>query len=417
MTKITLFLLAFLPIFAFADTKKDIKNTVSNIKKNEVMEANIHKKLDELGKILIQNRDEKQEIDKKIADISENLDILSKKYENYNLELDELKDENKKLTQMKFDSEDEIVQAVLSELIILDSNIDFSSEYDVIDNEIINNLHKIYDEQMKNLSQKYLEISNALNDGNAKIKNIKNEMETYKKKQDELSLAQKQKDKIISELKHNKNEYIKNLEEIEREKQTLRQTLEKLQIIDKQELNNKQQKKNVANKNNENIKQNNTDDEFKDTRVDKIETKVKQYASGYGKTLVKSYKGAKTISPISGAKLKTKFGNYKDPIYDIQFFNENIVLTASVENSQVLSVLPGKVVFAQDTPVLEKVVIISHSNGMHTIYGHLSDIPSEIKVGKVIKKGYVIGRVRRDLTFEVTWEKYHIDPLDLIVLK
>ena len=35
----------------------------------------------------------------------------------------------------------------------------------------------------------------------------------------------------------------------------------------------------------------------------------------------------------------------------------------------------------------------------------------------IVQKGYVIGRVKDDLTFEVTQKNYHIDPLELISLK
>ena len=79
--------------------------------------------------------------------------------------------------------------------------------------------------------------------------------------------------------------------------------------------------------------------------------------------------------------------------------------------------LSGKVVFAKQTPLLDNVVIIENSNGIHTIYAHLSQIAPTIKVGQKVQQGYVIGRVARDLTFEVTQKSYHIDPLQMISLK
>ena len=59
-------------------------------------------------------------------------------------------------------------------------------------------------------------------------------------------------------------------------------------------------------------------------------------------------------------------------------------------------------------------LIIENENGIHTIYAHLSQIAPTVKVGSVVQKGYVIGRVRNDLTFEVTQRNYHIDPLEMI---
>ena len=79
--------------------------------------------------------------------------------------------------------------------------------------------------------------------------------------------------------------------------------------------------------------------------------------------------------------------------------------------------LPGKVVFAKETAVLDKVVILEHSGGIHTIYAHLNQIPPTVRVGSNVKKGYIIGRIGSDLTFEVTQQNYHINPLDLISLR
>ncbi len=63
--------------------------------------------------------------------------------------------------------------------------------------------------------------------------------------------------------------------------------------------------------------------------------------------------------------------------------------------------------------MLENVVIVQHSNGLHTIYSHLDEIAPTLKVGKWIKKGYVIGRVSDTLNFQATKNSYHVNPKDL----
>ena len=63
--------------------------------------------------------------------------------------------------------------------------------------------------------------------------------------------------------------------------------------------------------------------------------------------------------------------------------------------------------------MLENVVIVQHQNGLHTIYSHLDEIAPTLKVGKWIKKGYVIGRVNNNLTFQATKNSSHINPKDL----
>ena len=93
-----------------------------------------------------------------------------------------------------------------------------------------------------------------------------------------------------------------------------------------------------------------------------------------------------------------------------------MILRSKNSDARVKSVLDGKIVFAKQTNLLQKVVIVEHSNGLHTIYAHLDKIAPTVKLGKNVKKGEVLGRVKNDLTFEVTQEKFHINPLELISL-
>lgn len=83
--------------------------------------------------------------------------------------------------------------------------------------------------------------------------------------------------------------------------------------------------------------------------------------------------------------------------------------------AKVVSVLNGKVVYAKkNAGMLENVVIVQHQNGLHTIYSHLDEIAPTLKVGKWIKKGYVVGRVNNNLTFQATKNSYLINPKDLL---
>ena len=141
---------------------------------------------------------------------------------------------------------------------------------------------------------------------------------------------------------------------------------------------------------------------------------MRQIGSSYQRSKVKRYRGKKTIAPLASFVVKRKFGNYIDPIYQIKIFNESVVLSSKINNGKVRNILNGKVVFAKDTAVLDKVIIIENSNGIHTIFAHLSKIAPTVRVGKKIRKGYIIGRVHNDLTLEVTQKNYHINPLELI---
>lgn len=142
--------------------------------------------------------------------------------------------------------------------------------------------------------------------------------------------------------------------------------------------------------------------------------KVRQINSSYQKSKVYAYKGGKTISPIPGARIIKKFGTYIDPIYKIKIFNESITLKAPSLNAKVQNILNGKVVFAGKSSMLGKVVVVAHSGKIHTVYAGLSKIAPNIRAGRKIKKGYVIGKVNSKLIFQATKNSKHINPLKLI---
>jgi len=142
--------------------------------------------------------------------------------------------------------------------------------------------------------------------------------------------------------------------------------------------------------------------------------RIRKVNTSYKRSKTYKYRGKKTISPISGARVVKKFGTYIDPVYKIKIFNESITLKAPSSNAKVKNVLNGKIVFAGKSSMLGKVVVVAHNGKIHTVYAGLSKIAPNIKVGRKIKKGYVIGRVARKLMFQATKSSKHINPLKLI---
>ena len=148
--------------------------------------------------------------------------------------------------------------------------------------------------------------------------------------------------------------------------------------------------------------------------VYKESAKVRQINSSYKKPSIVAYRGSKTISPIDGAKVVKRFGTYIDPIYKMKIFNDSVTLQAPTSDAKVKNVLNGKVVFSGQTSMLGKVVVIAHANRLHTVYAGLSKIAPTVKVGKKLRKGYVVGKVTRKLIFQATKNSKHINPLRLI---
>ena len=144
--------------------------------------------------------------------------------------------------------------------------------------------------------------------------------------------------------------------------------------------------------------------------------KVKQYGSSYQRERVTRYRGPRTISPIRGARLVKRFGNYVDPIYKIKIFNDSITLKAPQSDAPVRNVLNGKVVYVGENSMLGKVVIVQHGSGLHTVYAGLSKISPIIRTGTRIRRGTAVGKVRRKLIFQATQNSKLINPVQLIRL-
>jgi len=144
--------------------------------------------------------------------------------------------------------------------------------------------------------------------------------------------------------------------------------------------------------------------------------RVKQYGSSYQANNIQAYRGARTISPLRHARVVKKFGTYIDPIYKIKIFNDNVVLQAPRLNAKIRNVLNGKVVYIGQNSMLGKVVIVEHGNRLHTIYAALDRISPMLHTGSRVKKGTIIGRVKRKLIFQATQNSKYINPLRLIRL-
>ena len=201
----------------------------------------------------------------------------------------------------------------------------------------------------------------------------------------------------------------------------MKNLLSRLNILKKEELQKERRRKErlrrlLAKKNKEKATANKTVDA--DTRnrqfAQKLNLDVRKIGSSTTGIKITKYRGHKTIAPLKSFEVVKKFGTYYDPVYKIKLFNESVILKTKSPKAKVVSVLNGKVVYAKrNSGMLENVVIIQHKNGLHTIYSHLDEIAPTLKVGKWIEKGYVVGRVSNNLTFQATKNSYHINPKDL----
>ena len=392
-------LLAFGLAFA-SNTKEKIKDSKNSLRSSQVMSEQLSKKLDDLAGDIVTVEKKLRGISGDITNLKGQISVLETNASKALLELDDLTKQNKELERTQKELEQNMIRIIAEDLsfdLMMSASEGKQSEESIISSQILTKLNAIAKEDFKRLSQNYEDTIEKIKNKSSKINEINSSIKNYRRKQSDLQSLESTQKNTISGLKRDKEIYSKKLAKLQAQ---LRKTLEQLAIMQKQE--------------DEAARAAREKQERASSKGDKKGSKSQPMGGGYQTSSVKRYSGARTIAPLDSYSVKQKFGNYVDPIYNIKIFNESVVLRSSTPDAKVKSVLNGKVVFAKATPMLENVVIIENENGIHTIYAHLSQIAPTVKVGSVVQKGYVIGRVRNDLTFEVTQRNYHIDPLEMI---
>ena len=127
----------------------------------------------------------------------------------------------------------------------------------------------------------------------------------------------------------------------------------------------------------------------------------------------------KFIWPLEGnRKISSRFGLRKHPLRKKIHFHQGIDIP-SISGVPVLATRKGKVLFQGAKKGYGKLVILEHSYGYTSHYGHLSSIL--VKKGESLKKGQVVGKTGRSgrvtgnhLHFEIQQNSKCQDPLLLL---
>ncbi|HEC1773818.1 TPA: peptidoglycan DD-metalloendopeptidase family protein [Campylobacter lari] len=384
-----LFLFSFSFLFA-----NEIAQKQKDIKENERIVKQLSKKLEDLASEILDNEKNLKKIASEISTLTSKTSKLESSVKTQIKALEQLNAQNKDLLQNKNKIEGKIIDLIAKDFaydLAIPKNY-IESEDSIIALELVGVLDKIFKEEFYQISKDYEDISKKIEEKQIQITTINSNLKSYKDQLDELKNLRKKQEQEIAKQKTDKEIYTRKLSNLQAQQQELRKTLNKLKIIKEKEEEKLAQKKEDK----------------------KPNSNIKQVGSSYQTSSVKRYSGPKTIAPLESYTVKQKFGNYIDPIYNIKIYNENVVLKSDSANAAVRNVLDGKVVFAKATPTLKQVVIVENKDGIHTIYAHLDKIAPGVKVGRNIKKGYIIGRVESDLTFEVTQKNFHINPLEMI---
>jgi murein DD-endopeptidase MepM/ murein hydrolase activator NlpD len=273
----------------------------------------------------------------------------------------------------------------------------------VVVQEVLSSMIRTDNEQLKTMQKAYLKTLSESEKLTKEATRIRDMIAGLQKKKEAAAQEKRRRKELLARLQQEKKAYQARLEKLQRVEEDRRRTLAKLHILKRRQLEEaKRRRQRPA-------------ESAAIAKGDRI--RVRKIGSSYQKHAIGHYRGPKTISPVGRAKVVKKFGSYVDPIYKIRIFNESVTLQPYKRNAKVKTVLNGKVVFAKNTPMLGKVVIVEHRHNLHTIYAKMEKIAPTIREGKKIRKGYVIGRVGKELMFEVTQKNRHINPLELIRLR
>lgn len=393
-------------------TKDKIATNEKTLATNKNLEEKLNKKLDELARDIVNSEAELKITQEKIDQMQAQVNKLESIAKSADTELQSLKEQNANLIKSQRQIEENMLKAISEkfayDLIAPQDYVE--NQESIIANELLASLNTNINAQLSKMAVDYSKTTNLIKSQSKRINDIEFSLQDFRSKQEKLKQLSQKQNEELSKLKNDKESYSEQLAAISTQQLELRATLENLKIIEKDE-----KAKEEARLKAEQIKA--AAKASKKTLTDNEPQNVRKMGSSYQSSAVKKYKGAKTIAPLENFTLKQAFGDYTDPVYKIKIFNESVVLRSTTPDATVKNVLDGKVVFAKDTAVLQKVIIMENTDGIHTIYAHLSKIAPTIKVGSKIKKGYVIGRVERDLTFEVTQKNYHINPMELISAK
>ena len=406
-------------LFAAGATANKTQSTKQDLKSKAEQEKKLNKKLDELAKSILSGEKNVKTTAEQISILSVQVKELESSAKAADASLNTLIAQNKDLLAEQKRIEEALL-AIISKRFAYDLIVPknyIESEESIISAEILNSLTKDSQNQVNKIAKDYSKTINSIKSQTDKIGAIKLDLAEFRSKQDKLIALQTKQKKDLAQLKSDKDSYEKELSAIQADQEELRKTLEKLAIIAKNEEEEKARAQQKAKLEEAKKAKNNEKSASQTSSKTTAKNDVRQIGSSYQMSQVKRYTGAKTIAPLEKFTLKQAFGDYTDPIYKIKIFNESVVLRSAFRDAVVKNVLDGKVVFAKETPLLQKVVIVENKDGIHTIYAHLSKIAPTIKVGARLKKGYVIGRVEQDLTFEVTQKNYHINPMELIASK
>lgn len=404
----------FLTLLFASNIDKKIEQNKQQLNSNQEKEASANKKMQQLAKNIDKQNRDILKLEKDITNINRDIITHQELLDSSEKKLNQLQNDTKNLIIEKRKSEDEIINIIIEEFSVSMALKLASKESleEIIDSEIFLLLSEYSKEKIININESYNKLSKNTKENQNEIERLNGYISSRQKKKDDFLSLKKVHTKSLENLENEHKLYQTELKKVLDQQNNLNSILADLNILKQEEIKKAEQKRAEEAKKAASLAQ--TENERNQQFAKGLDLDVRKIGSSTAGVKIVKYKGPKTIAPLKSFKVEKQFGTYFDPVYKIKLFNESMVLSSNEANSKVVAVLNGKVVFAKkNAGMLENVVIVQHSNGIHTVYSHLDDIAPNIVVGKWIQKGSVVGRVNSSLTFQVTKDSAYIDPKDL----
>ncbi len=416
MIRLILILIFILTIvIAKDDINKKIYTTNKKLTSFSKSQSSISKKMADNAKAILKQKSEVKKQTAKLEKLKKQLKKQEKNYIKNKTKLIILSKSQNKLQKTQDDIEGELVFFIAQSVslsIILEEEYSVNVE-SMMEFEVLELMLKESKDKAAALNKTFYSNSKNINNLSEQTELIKKSISNIDSKRKNVAKIQKENKLALEKLEKDKKSYKKALKKLLNKQDVLKQTLAGLNIIkiDKAKKAKEEKARRLAFKKRRNDEKRKSKDRVRLSNNNL--PKVKRHGSSYHSIKTRKYVGKKTIAPLKSYTITKKYGTYTDPIYGIKIFNESISLRPRYKNAKVKTVFNGKVIYADKTAVLNNIVIVEHSNGLHTIYANLSQISPNIRKGKKIKKGYTIGRVSDELIFEVTQKSYHINPIRL----
>ncbi|RXJ90654.1 peptidase M23 [Arcobacter sp. CECT 8983] len=406
---------------------KKIQNNKLILQKNKKVQEQKDLQIKILAKQINNQNKELSRLEKAITIINDDIKKHQSQLVAAKEALKTLQKDSSDLIKEKKDSEEKIVNTIINEF---SSSIALklageSSLEELIDSEVYTLLSQNSKDEIIKINNNYELLTQNRKENKRKIDKISTYIADRIKKKKELSILKRTHSKSLVSLEKKHTEYQEELKKTVQKQDSLKQLLGKLNILKKEEIEKQRRaaiakaKRLAAQKKRRQAKKSSSkyevsDEDRNNSYAKNLDIDVRMIGSSTSGIKISKYRGRKTIAPLDSFQVVKNFGTYFDPVYKIQLFNESIVLKTKKPQAKVKSIFNGKIVYAKkNAGMLENVVIVQHRNGLHTIYSHLDQISPSLKVGRWIKKGYVVGRVNNTLTFQATKNEMHVNPKDL----